>query len=101
MNKQLLKDTLGWGFLLWLIGYILGIILFMFVSSSILGWIIMPVGIIITLWVLLKKIKSNSFQYYLHYALTFALPLMVGLLRQSDSEARWKKTKLDSFDNLN
>lgn len=28
MSKQLLKDTLGWGFILWLIGYALGMMLF-------------------------------------------------------------------------
>lgn len=65
MNKQLLKDALIWGFTLWLIGYILGIILFMVVPPSILGWIIMPIGAAITLWVLFKKIKNTSFQHYL------------------------------------
>ncbi|TRZ52797.1 hypothetical protein D4R99_02075 [bacterium] len=65
MNRQLFKDTLGWGFFLWLIGYVLGIVLFMVVSPSMVGWIIMPIGTIITLWVLLKKIKTTSFQYYL------------------------------------
>jgi hypothetical protein len=114
MTKQYLKDTLGWGVILWLIGYILGIILFPFVSVSVVGWVIMPIGIIITLWVLLRKVKSDSFQYYLilavvwtliavvfdyfflvrlfkpadgyykldvylYYALTFILPLIVGL----------------------
>ena len=113
MNKQLLKDALGWGFVLWLIGYGLGIMLFSFVPLSLIGWIIMPIGIIIALWVLLKKIKSYKFGYYiilaivwtliailfdyvflvkafkpedgyykldiyLYYALTFALPLIVG-----------------------
>ena len=73
MNGQLLKDTLGWGFLLWLIGYVLGIILFMIVPPSILGWIIMPVGIVITLWVLLKKIKTNSLRYYLLLAIIWTL----------------------------
>ncbi len=56
MNKQLLKDALGWGFILWLVGYILGIMLFAVVSPSMIGWVIMPIGIIITLWVLFKKI---------------------------------------------
>jgi len=64
MKKQLLKDALGWGFLLWLVGYILGIILFMILPQSILGWVIMPIGTMITLWVLLKKIKSASLKYY-------------------------------------
>jgi hypothetical protein len=113
MNKQLLKDGLGWGFLLWLIGYFLGIVLFMVVPPSMVGWVIMPIGIVISLWVLIKKVKGDSLQYYLkiaiiwaliavildylllvkvfkpadgyykldvylYYALTFALPLLVG-----------------------
>ena len=117
MSKQLLKDTLGWGSLLWVIGYALGIVLFGFVPISLIGWILMPVGIIITLWVLLSKIKRGSFQYYLllagswtmiavvfdycflvklfkpadgyykldvylYYALTFVLPLIVGLRKR-------------------
>ena len=65
MNKLLLKDTLGWGFLLWLIGYILGFVFYMFVPPAVLGWVIMPIGIAITLWVLLKKIKKSSLKYYL------------------------------------
>lgn len=64
MNRQLYKDTLGWGFLLWLIGYILGIVLFALVPPSLLGWTIMPIGTLITLWVLLKKVKSGSLQRY-------------------------------------
>ena len=113
MNKQYLKDTLLWGSLLWLIGYILGIVLFMVVPTSLVGWVIMPIGTVITLWVLLKKIKLTFFQeyfflaaiwtliaiafdyfflvkifnpadgyykpdVYLYYALTFALPILVG-----------------------
>lgn len=73
MNKQFFKDAIGWGFLLWLIGYILGIVLFMVVPSSILGWVIMPIGIIVTFWVLFKKIKSNKFKYYLNLAITWTL----------------------------
>lgn len=119
INKQLFKDTFGWGFLLWLLGYILGIILFMIVPPSIIGWIITPVATIITLWVLIKTIRSSSFQYYfiigiiwtilamvldyifivkafkpkdgyykldvyLYYALTFILPLIIGLRKQRE-----------------
>jgi hypothetical protein len=73
MNKQLLKDGLGWGILLWLIGYILGIILFMMIPPALLGWVIMPIGIIITLWVLFKKIKGDSIKYYLILAITWTM----------------------------
>ncbi len=73
INKQFLKDALGWGFVLWLFGYILGIILFMLMPSSIIGWVITPIATIITLWVLFKKIKSSSLQYYLFVGITWTI----------------------------
>jgi len=63
-DRQFYKDTFGWGFILWLIGYILGIILFMFMPSASIGWIIAPFATLFTLWILIKKIKSSSLQYY-------------------------------------
>jgi hypothetical protein len=118
MSKQFLKDSLGWGIILWVIGFAISMVLFPIVPTNIMGWIIMPFGILITLWVLFKKIKGDSLSYYLYlgiiwtviaiifdylfivktfkpadgyykldvylyYALTFALPLIVG----------WVKTK--------
>lgn len=77
MNKQFLKDSLGWGFVLWLIGYILGIVLFPFVSPSIIGWIISPIGTVITLWVLFKKVKQDSFQYYMSLSVIWTLIAVV------------------------
>jgi hypothetical protein len=64
MKKELLKDLLGWGFVLWLIGYVLGFIFFFVLPASLIGWAIMPFGVITTLWVLFKKVKSNALQYY-------------------------------------
>ncbi len=72
-NKQFLKDAFGWGFILWLIGYVLGIILFMFISTSMLGWVIMPIGIIITLWVLFKKVNGDTIAYYVLLGVTWTL----------------------------
>lgn len=69
MNKQFLKDSFGWGFLLWLIGYVMGIVLFAFVPQNIMGWIISPIATLITLWVLFKKIKGNTWPYYLGLAI--------------------------------
>jgi uncharacterized membrane protein len=77
MNKQLLKNTLGWGFILWLIGYVLGIVLFALVPQSLLGWIIMPIGTAITLWVLLKKIKNETFRHYVLIAIAWMLIAIV------------------------
>lgn len=77
VNRQLIKDTLGWGFLLWFIGYALGIMLFTMVPLSLIGWIIMPIGTSITLWVLLKKVKADSFQYYSLLAVIWVLIAIV------------------------
>jgi hypothetical protein len=65
MTKKLIIDSLLWGIALWLIGYILSFMLYLFVPASILGWIILPIGIVITFWVLLKMIKNTTFLYYL------------------------------------
>jgi hypothetical protein len=73
MTIQFAKDSLGWGFGLWFIGYVLGILLFTVVPISLLGWIITPIGVTITLWVLLKKIKSTSFYYYVSLAIIWTI----------------------------
>lgn len=57
--KTFLKDTLGWGFILWLFGYILGFALFFVVPTSVLGWVIMPFGIAFTLWILYKNVSID------------------------------------------
>ena len=64
MEKQTILDTLGWGIILWLIGYVLGIILFFVVPAPLIGWMILPVGIILTLWVLLARIGKRDLRYY-------------------------------------
>lgn len=73
MNKQLIKYSFGWGVGLWFIGYILGIVFFAFVPNNLLGWVIMPIGITITLWVLFKKVKLDSFKNYLILAIIWTL----------------------------
>ncbi len=119
MKKLLLKEVLGWGVLLWFVGYILGIALFFVVPSEKIGWFMTPIGVLLTLWVLLKKINRPTFSdyliialgwtiiaivldyifmvllihpadgyykwdVYLYYALTFALPIIVGSTRRSN-----------------
>lgn len=73
LTKQFYKDALGWGFILWLIGYALGMMLFAIVPLSMIGWIISPIGVIITLWILLKKIRSISLPYYVLLGIVWAL----------------------------
>lgn len=91
MNTSLVKNVLGWGFILWLIGYALGFVFFAFVPASLIGWVIMPIGILITSWVLLKRIKTESFQYYVFVAIgwtviaiVFDYLFLVRLLKPAD-----------------
>lgn len=77
MRKQFYKDALGWGFILWLFGYGLGIVLFFIVPPDALGWILMPFGIAITLWVLYKKIKETRLSYYFWMAVVWTLIAIV------------------------
>jgi hypothetical protein len=77
MSKQLLKDSLGWGFVLWLIGYLLGIVLFFVLPPSLIGWAIMPVGMGITLWILLRRVKRQALQYYVILALAWVAIALV------------------------
>ena len=77
MNKQFLKEALGWGFILWLIGYVLGIILIFILPPLLIGWVIMPIGLIITFWVLLKKVEIRDFQYYVILAAVWTVIAVV------------------------
>jgi hypothetical protein len=77
LTKQFYKDAFGWGFILWLIGYALGIMLFTVVPLSVVGWIIMPIGTIITIWVLFKKVKWDSVHYYASLAVIWVLIAVV------------------------
>ncbi len=65
-NKvKLILNTLFWGFILWLFGYILGVIFFTFIPQPLIGLTILPFGIAVTLWVLFKKIKREFFKCYI------------------------------------
>jgi hypothetical protein len=77
LKKQFYKDALIWGFVLWFIGYLFSMILFFIVPSNMIGWVIMPIGILITLWVLLKKIRGNSYHHYLYLATAWTLIAIV------------------------
>jgi hypothetical protein len=73
MKKTIYKDVFGWGVGLWAIGYALGFIFFAFVPPPLIGWFIMPIGLLITLWVLMKKVRTESFQQYLYIAVGWTL----------------------------
>jgi hypothetical protein len=76
-DRQLLKDSFGWGFVLWLIGYVLGIVLFFVLPPSLIGWVIMPVGLVVTLWVLMRRVKVNLLRHLLILAGVWTLIAVV------------------------
>ena len=73
MNKQLLKDSLGWGFILWLVGYALGMMFFVVVPPALIGWFVMPIGIVVALWILFNKIKDSVLSHYIIMAVVWAV----------------------------
>jgi hypothetical protein len=78
MNKQFSKDALGWGFVLWLIGYALGMMLFALVPAILIGWIIMPIGTAIAIWIAFRKVKGDTLGYYCLVALVWLLIAVLG-----------------------
>jgi len=77
-NKgKIFLNTVLWGFALWLFGYILGFVFFAFVSKELLGWYIMPFGLIAILWVLIKKIKRDGFGCYVGLGVIWTIMAIV------------------------
>ena len=77
MDNKFLVDSLAWGGGLWFIGYVLGVIAFMVVPANLIGWVVSPIGILITLWVLIKKINGENMIYYLKIALAWTVIAIV------------------------
>ena len=77
-NKgKIFLNTVFWGFVLWLFGYVLGFVFFAFVPKEFLGWYIMPFGVAFTLWILFKKIKREKFMCYIGLGLIWTIMAIV------------------------
>jgi hypothetical protein len=73
-NKgKIFLNTIFWGFILWLIGYVLGMVFFAFVPKDQIGWYILPIGTVVTLWVLFKKIERETFSCYIGLGVIWTL----------------------------
>ncbi|MFA6295000.1 MAG: hypothetical protein WC666_01065 [Candidatus Paceibacterota bacterium] len=73
-NKgKIFLNTVFWGFILWFFGYALGIIFFAFVPKDLIGFFILPLGVALTLWVLLKKIKREEFMCYIGLGIVWTI----------------------------
>ena len=60
MNTVFLRPVIGWGFGLWLFGYLLGFAFYAVVPPEHLGWYIMPLGIVVTCIALWRFVKIDS-----------------------------------------
>ncbi len=76
-DKKILYNTLLWGFILWLLGYVLGFVFFAFVPMNMIGWYIMPIGTIVTLWVLFKKITRKELKCYVGLGVVWTVMAVV------------------------
>ena len=70
-------NTMFWGFILWIFGYVLGFVFFALVPKDMIGWYITPFGIIFALWVLLKKIKREEFKCYIGSGVVWTIMAVV------------------------
>jgi hypothetical protein len=77
-TKEKVLNTLIWGFVLWLIGYSAGFILFFIVPKAYIGWVITPFATILTIWVIMKKVRRPELMCYFGLGLLWTL-MAVGL----------------------
>jgi uncharacterized membrane protein SirB2 len=78
-TKTRLIDTIGLGFLIWLIGYIASILLWGFVSHDILGWILFVVFTPLMAYLPYRRFRSRNETagYYFLVALVWLLIAVV------------------------
>lgn len=75
--KEKVTSMLLWGFMLWLVGYIAGILLFFIVPKDYIGWILSPFATLLTVWVLMKKIKRPELMCYFGLGLIWTIMAIV------------------------
>ncbi len=78
VNKFLLRDGLGWGFALWLFGYLLGFVFYAVVPPDLIGWYVMPLGIAATCLVLWKWVRLVSMRDALLLGVVWSAIAIIG-----------------------
>ena len=73
-----LRAAIGWGSALWAVGYLLGIALYSLVPPSLIGWIILPIGVALTWFVLWRFIDARHLEDYVVLAAVWAAIAVVG-----------------------
>lgn len=77
-TSEKIKNMLFWGFILWFVGYLAGVVLFFLLPKEFIGWIITPFATILTIWVLVKKVKRPELMCYFGTGLFWTI-MAVGL----------------------
>jgi flagellar biosynthesis protein FliQ len=78
VDIQLAKDALGLGLVLWLMGYALSMVLFAFVPVSLIGWVILPIGTVVALFVAFAKVRGGTFRHFGVVALCWTAIAVIG-----------------------
>ena len=73
-----LLAAIGWGAALWFIGYLLGIALYALVPPWLIGWIILPIGVSLTWFVLWRFIDATRLENYVVLAAVWVAIAVVG-----------------------
>lgn len=79
-TKRKSMDTVGWGLILWLVGFALGMMLFPFVPVKYIGLPILAVYIPLTIFIAYKRFKNfgaSTSYYFLVAAVWFGLALVL------------------------
>jgi hypothetical protein len=93
-----LMDAIGWGIILWALGFVLGMVFFVFVPVEIIGLYVLPIIVPLTYlivgisWAVVAVVLDylllvrlfNAQNYYdldiiIYYGLTFLIPVAIGL----------------------
>lgn len=71
--RKRLVDTIGVGVALWAIGYAIGMALYAFIPTSMIGWIVLPIMVPVTAYVSIRRLKTvaKSISYILIVAATW------------------------------
>ncbi|MBM3942125.1 MAG: hypothetical protein FJ316_04220 [SAR202 cluster bacterium] len=77
--KRMLLGTIGWGLILWAVGFGLGMMLFSFVPIKFIGWPILAVLLPVTALAAYKRLhNTNTFLWY--YLLVAAVWVSVAIV---------------------
>lgn len=73
-----MRNGLGWGFALWLFGYLLGFAFYAVVPLDLIGWYVMPLGIAATCLVLWKWVRLVSMRDALLLGMVWCATAIIG-----------------------